>query len=280
MKQIAKSALFLIATVAFTIGQDNKSSSPKFIPINVPGAATTVVNGVNNSGVMVGTALVPGEHGFAIVGSNVITIDVPRAIGTECIAINSAGAIVGTYKTSRLENRGFLYQNGKFTDIGPGTGFAKATGINDNGEIVGYYGAGDAQGFLWDGHVYTTIDVLGAYFTRAEGINNLGQVTLQWDDSTGEHSSIFDGTTYTGIDVSGAEYTEASAINNFGDVVATWGDANGVRHGAIYHAGQYHSFQMPGGTNTSAFGINDQDVVVGYSLTQPPAAYSGYKLIP
>ena len=53
-----------------------------------------------------------------------------------------------------------------------------ATGINDAGQVVGYYFANsqDAYGFVKDGATYTTIHVPGADDTIARGINNAGQI--------------------------------------------------------------------------------------------------------
>jgi probable HAF family extracellular repeat protein len=56
-------------------------------------------------------------------------------------AINNTGQIVGSAQTSTDADHGFVYQNGKFTDIGLNV-FPYA--INNNGVIVGAGGCGAA----------------------------------------------------------------------------------------------------------------------------------------
>jgi probable HAF family extracellular repeat protein len=56
-----------------------------------------------------------------------------------------------------------------------------ATGINDSGQVVGYYLQATHSFLLSDGS-YTTLNVPNAQLTEAEGINNSGQI-VGWDDS-------------------------------------------------------------------------------------------------
>jgi probable HAF family extracellular repeat protein len=72
--------------------------------------------------------------------------------------------------------RGFLYDAGVFTSIDFANGTV-ANGINNNGQIVGYYSVGFGSefrmhGFLYDAGVFTPLDVPGAMHTQAFGINN------------------------------------------------------------------------------------------------------------
>src|SRR5687768_8121163 len=64
----------------------------------------------------------------------------------------------------------------------PGSTATFATGINQQGQIVGYFsglnesGAGKHYGFLLDNGVFTAIDVPGAFGTHATAINDRGQI--------------------------------------------------------------------------------------------------------
>jgi len=63
-----------------------------------------------------------------------------------------------------------------------------AEGINDAGQIVGYYldSSQVAHGFLYSGSTYTTIDdPLGTKGTVAQGINDAGQIVGYYIDSGG-----------------------------------------------------------------------------------------------
>src|SRR5579862_8662405 len=74
----------------------------------------------------------------------------------------------------------FALSNGIFTtfnvpDANPGTTIAE--GVNDAGQIVGYYRNSTGQhGFLDANGVFSTIDVPGSTSTTAMGINNTGQI--------------------------------------------------------------------------------------------------------
>src|SRR5262245_16614819 len=69
-----------------------------FTPIDVPGATSTVAQGINDSGQIVGQFFdALGSHGFLDSGGSFTTIDVPGAIrpfGTNAFGINGSGQIV------------------------------------------------------------------------------------------------------------------------------------------------------------------------------------------
>ncbi len=73
------------------------------------------------------------------------TIDVPfpNAFETTATAINDRGQIVGGYefRTSPGNVHGFLYDRGMFTTFDvPGFGNAAPQGINNQGQISGFFG--------------------------------------------------------------------------------------------------------------------------------------------
>lgn len=66
--------------------------------IDVPGAASTTLNGVNARGHIVGTYSSGSQtHGFLLDQGTFETIDVPGATRTEPREINDSGQIVGFY---------------------------------------------------------------------------------------------------------------------------------------------------------------------------------------
>ena len=67
----------------------------------------------------------------------------------------------------------------------PGTLDTSANGINKKGQIVGRYIDSDEKGhgFLYDGGVFSTIDVPNATLTQANGINKEGQIVGVYADS-------------------------------------------------------------------------------------------------
>jgi probable HAF family extracellular repeat protein len=199
----------------------------KFTTINVKGSQSTSTFAINNDGVIVGIYNDSSGtlHGLKLVGGKATNIDDPKATqGTYCYGINSSGAIVGAYGTSS-GSQGFLYQGGKFTDIGPaGTTYSEAGGINDKGEIVGDYvdSSGIEVGFLWNGKKsgkYKTLYRPGSVYTAAKGINNSGLITIQWGNMSGNsEAALYDGKKYIAINVPGAVSSVPLKIDTAGDV--------------------------------------------------------------
>ena len=63
-----------------------------------------------------------------------------------------------------------------------------ATGINNSGQIVGYYddSSGNSHGFLYSNGTWTTLDdPLATKGTEAVGINDSGQIVGNYADSSG-----------------------------------------------------------------------------------------------
>jgi probable HAF family extracellular repeat protein len=67
-------------------------------------------------------------------------------------------------------------------------------GINDAGQIVGYYfddASGHQHGFLYSGGIYITLDDPSATNgTFAQGINNAGQIVGYYSNATGTHGFL------------------------------------------------------------------------------------------
>lgn len=244
----------------------------KFANVLVPGAAYTTVYAVNNSDVAVGTYqadLTAPFSGFMAVGKTVTTINNPECVDTILFGINEANQIVGQCLDSSGVFHGFLYQAGSFTELLPpgATETFWASGINNTGEIVGAYLDAEANehAFLFDGSSYQTIDEPGAVVTAGWGINDAGEITLQWDTEAGGGTSIYNGTTYTTLSVSGAAYTYAYGLNNLGTVAITWTDFLGNENCDLALAnGKYISANDPAANKgTYCYDVNDHSEFVG-----------------
>jgi hypothetical protein len=194
------------------------------------------------------------------------TIDFPGALLTKANGINSAGQIVGIYNNSQIH--GYLLSSGVFTSVDfPGTGVSTwCEGINDNGDIAGWYiapGNANPHGFLLQGGVFTTLDFPGATTTSAWGINNAGEVVGEYSTGVGIHGFTYQSGTYTDVTVSGATYTQLRGINNVGDIVGTFSKATGT-HGLLLSNGIQHFLNDPAAQATYAYGVNDHKHIVGW----------------
>ena len=149
-----------------------------------------------------------------------------------------------------------------------------ATGINDGGQIVGYYASnkvGDSgDSFLYSGGTYTTLDdpLGGNSFTTgintfAQGLNNAGQIVGNYKNLTGNHGFLYSGGTYTTLDdpLAVAD-TTAQGIDDAGQIVGNYRGQT-ASHGFLYSGGTYTTLDDPLGTTVAATGINNSGQIVG-----------------
>jgi probable HAF family extracellular repeat protein len=113
----------------------------------------------------------------------------------------------------------------------PGAKQTEARGVNNRGDIVGFYAEAQDQlhGFLYASGVLTTIDVPDADWTVATDINNSGTIVGYFADrGLGlAHGFVLRHGTFSTIDAPGAFVTEINAINSRGDIVGTALEPNG-----------------------------------------------------
>ena len=203
--------------------------------------------------------------------------------GTRVNGINNSGQMGGYYFNFSY-GRGFLYDNGSFTNIVfPGAVQAYVQGINDLGQAVGYFvdSNGCNRGFLYDGNSYSVINhpnaVCGSlYGTMISDINNSGLIAGSFTGSTGQsYGFLYDGDSYTLIDPPGAGNSSNGfygsgamvyGINDHGQAVGNFIDNDDVTHGFIYDISDdsYTVLDIPGSTYTYLSGINNLGQIVGY----------------
>jgi probable HAF family extracellular repeat protein len=116
--------------------------------------------------------------------------------------INDSGQIVGDYGTSGTS--AFIYSNGIYTNISyPQSSLTSAQGINDNGEVVGYYqdGAG-YHAFTYLNGNYSPLPDASTEFanaapgeTFATGVNDSGWIVGYFYDAQGAHTVFWTSTT-------------------------------------------------------------------------------------
>jgi probable HAF family extracellular repeat protein len=178
--------------------------------IDVPGASSTFVAGINDRDQVVGSYVDADgrEHGFLLERGQMTVIDHPdapdnpAATNTAAVDLNDRGQIVGFYADANGTYHGYRYDKGRFTRIDPPgaadvAGFATTTplGINNRGQVVGQSvdAAGVLHGYLWEqGRGFRTIDPPGGASnacveppnmsricgTVAADINDRGQILL------------------------------------------------------------------------------------------------------
>lgn len=178
------------------------------------------------------------------------------------------------------------------------------SGISGN-NIVGYYGRGNEQGFLYDGTNWTTIDMPGATTTLVRGIS--GNIIVgEYSNSvpfpfplTLYHSFLYDGTNWTTIPLTtgggfpGISYgiddgiiVTSNQIYNIATQTLTtlkYPGASGTiirgidgsnlvgsydNHGFVYNmtTQNWTTIDYPGATSTRIYGIDGSNLVGSSSL--------------
>jgi probable HAF family extracellular repeat protein len=165
--------------------------------LRMPGEASTLGSGINDSGQIVGTYRDSTNlaHGFLYSGGVFTTIDVPGARWTDLEGINNKDQMVGLYSNSSGIH-GFLYDAGNFTTIDAPCVSAnncdtELFGINDNGEIVGgaLVAPGLYNGLIYDDSSLTLFAEPNAgtnSWTFAFGVNDADQIVGEYGDVNNE----------------------------------------------------------------------------------------------
>jgi len=179
--------------------------------------------------------------------------------------INSSGEVVGD---------NLVYSNGVIQYIPVSR--AVPAGINDSGQVVGRvailnpeFGQFVAHPILYsDGVVHDLGTLPGGLGGAAAKINNLGQVVGVASKPMGPHPFLYSDGAMHDLGTLGGVSGIAYDINNRGQVVGD-GDTPNQRHAFLYNDGVMHDIGTlagPGASST-ARGINDNGLVVGWSLT-------------
>lgn len=156
--------------------------------------ASTVFNqalGINNSDETVGyyaptVTGSPGDVSYSQSGGVFTTIaGLPTNFNNQAVGINSdpTPSIVGFYQPDAglTTSFGYLDVGGTITTIDPfGSTFTQALGVNDKGDIVGFYTdvGGTQHGYIDNGGVFTSFDAPGAVAgtTTINGVNDKGDI--------------------------------------------------------------------------------------------------------
>lgn len=123
--------------------------------INDPNGVSTTTAAINNAGLLVGfdTDAAGTTHGFVDKGGTFTEVNAPGATTTSLLGVSNNGLAVGFDVVGGAMN-GLLYDigTGAFTQLNDPNGIGTTTfnGVNDLGQVVGFYvdGAGNTDGLL------------------------------------------------------------------------------------------------------------------------------------
>lgn len=231
----------VLAGVALATLAPSSLAAYVFTSISYPGATSTQVFGLNNSGKVAGGATTDAATGAGVgfvfdVATNTFSV-LPLTSGgltVRPLAINDAGALCGaSFDPVTLVAVGQIYSAGSYTAFSfPGRTNTNCRAINGAGTVTGYAenGGTDAIGFIHAGSGFTPIDFPGSTFQITQGINAAGTVVGSVIQPVG---AVFAG----------------SPAGNYGFVRSA--------------AGVVTQFRV-NGLQTRARGINDSDKLAGW----------------
>jgi probable HAF family extracellular repeat protein len=144
-----------------------------------------------------------------------------------------------------------------------------ALGINARGDVVGYTNGG-GPGFRYSGGMLTSMP------DYTNGLNARGDIV---GATTNGGGFLYSRGSYTPLNVPGAYSTYAEGINAAGRIVGTYDDnINFDAHGFLYSGGVYKTLDATSqfGGQTFAEGINARGDIVGYCLGCGGGGYEGF----
>lgn len=207
------------------------------------------------------------------------SFDVLGAVnGTQPAGINDLGEVTGVYFDANGNQHAFLRKEGGkiVTFDAPNVGYPTQptlgsagtipTGINNEGDIVGYYtdANGAYHGFVRSARgKFRIIDdpssTSAPSATIAQAINDWGTVVGYWFDANfNSHGFVrqVDGSFVT-VDPPGDVFSQAYHINDLGEMAGDWVDAaTFTYHGMLLHSdGKLVTFDAPNAVNGTFGGL-------------------------
>jgi probable HAF family extracellular repeat protein len=240
--------------------------------------AFITLNAINNSDVVAGSYTYPSTgdgvgnpYGVGVIFDHGKVTQVPAIYGqhSSLQGLNDKGVAVGESGHYQQTARGFVDRNGTYTQINNPTNPASAptfaAGINNSGEVVGWFDAGNHNsGFTYKNGKFQAFDGPDGGNTFATSVNDRGDIA-GYDGGTPEGFIKHANGRMESIQVPGSKMTFIYGINNGGDIVGNFNDAADLNHGFVRLGGQFYEFDV--GDQTTIHGINDHGDIVGTSAS-------------
>jgi probable HAF family extracellular repeat protein len=238
------------------------------------GGTESFANAINDKGQVVGESRIAGDqetHGFFYDHGNLVDLSVLYNIGSGSYLptandINNRRQIAGSISNGHAA----LLSKGVTTDLGTFGGvFSSALGINDLGQIVGYYSSPDGlnHAFLYSNGNMTGLGPFGAEaISVATAINDSGMIVGEATDSftVPSHAFLYSNGVMTDISPFGNSESYAEDINNRGQVVGEFLTAYGAAfHAFLYSNGVFTDIGSADSPESVALAINDRGQAVG-----------------
>jgi probable HAF family extracellular repeat protein len=241
---------------------------------NFPLGVQTQVIGINDTGVTVGfwstqnkKNMSDNNFGFYDVNGQFHNVVYPGSLRskppvTQLLGVNDADIAVGFFNGPQGNAHAFEFsiRGHWFRRLHiPGAVSSTATGINNRGEIVGFFTtkSGATKGFVITARgAIIEFSIPRASSTMAFGVNDFGEIVGTFMRGSGNNAKSFGftwkpGRGYTVVnDPLGSGATTLNGINNAGDLVGFYTDAKGNTDGLLVAHGTFTVGAAPPVTST------------------------------
>ncbi len=235
----------------------------------------TDVRGINNNGLIVGYAFIPGSSAGAFIYAGGGFSPLPPAPGfihNSAGAINDNSLIVGSAGPAGATSEvGYIFSPNGYTFFShPNDTYTYGRGVNNAGLVTGYGLTAQklAVGFIYNPATQAFTDILPPFggLIVAQGINQAGQVVGSAPGSTGQQNGFLRdaGTGAMHWFQVNGQPTSARGINDSGLIAGYTTAADGFSHPFVGDASGYQVLDLPPGSQ-GAFGeaLNNNGQISG-----------------
>jgi hypothetical protein len=220
-------------------------------PLPPPSTFFTQVVGIDAAGNTVGFYVDTAglNHGFTNIGGTFATVDRGGTAFNQLLGINQNGNEIAGYSSTNpagntlQEAFSLVTGTTNYTDINAllvakfGPNFnSQATGVNNSGEVVGFYqydAAGDFSAFSDTSGTITSFQFPGSISTQALGVNDLGDIVGDYILGGVMHGFLEDIGTFMTLDPLGSTATTLNGINDQRKIVGFYVNGDGNTIGTV-----------------------------------------------
>lgn len=220
-------------------------------------------------------AVAGAAHADHLIDWKVVDVGALRPDGqTIATAVNNRGQVAGyTSPPSATApgSHGFIWEDGFLRDIGtiPGSITSLPLDINEAGEIAGQ---ADGGALTWKDGTWTPLGFVG----QARAVNRAGDIAGTTVVGAHEHAvRVHDGVTMD-LGTLGGLDSRGAAINDWGHVVGAASLPDGSDRAFLWANGGMRDLGSLGHRHSIATGINNRNVVVGFTRDDDTASAAGF----
>jgi probable HAF family extracellular repeat protein len=239
------------------------------------GDSTSVANGINNSGAIVGTSSDADGNSHAFSYANGTATSLPTLGGSlsEANGISSNGEIAGDSTLSSGLNQACVWTNGTVTNVTPGAvsgATCEGTSVDVHGNVAVNIpnGTGSYVGA-------TSVTIPGSIQVISNAVNNQSQAAGLYASSSGTFAFLYNtgssGLSFSLSNTAGGSTATANGLNELGDVAGWVTNSRDQEQAAVWLHGSYALTLLGdlGGGYGEATSINNFDQAVGASNVAP-----------